>query len=110
MRIVPRRRQVESVACVQTWGNEPIGADQVDSIHARQGALLAGFTAPNKPGWGIPGSVEATDNHVWGDPQAFTGEAGIEALYVFHPGADQPVVYPEQAELGQVILPGPGGI
>ena len=110
MRLVPRARPVQGVAIVETFGPEPIGAAQVDAIQARQGALLGGFTAPNPAGWGAPGAMELTDYHTWGDPQAFAGMAGIKALAVYRPGADLPVIYPEQAELGQIVLPGPGGI
>ena len=110
MRVVGRPRPVRQVAIVETYGPEPIGAAQVDAIQARQGALLAGFTTPNPAGWGAPGSVERTDFRTFGDPQAFAGMAGIKALAVYRPGADLPIIYPEQAELGQVVLPGPGGV
>jgi len=112
VRLFPRRpaAQPQGVAAVETWGVEPIGANQVESLLARRGALLAGFTAPNPAGWGLAGSVEATDQHIWASPQAFNAGAGRQALSVWAVGSVAPIAYPQDAHTAQVVLPGPGGV
>lgn len=99
------------VAAVEVWGEEPIGANQVDALHVRFGADMAGFTSPTPAGWGLQGSQERTDQTIWASPQAFTGLAGAVALSTLMPlGATAPIVYPGEASLAGIVLPGPSGV
>ena len=112
MRIIPRRPATppRNAAVVESWGPEPIGATQVEALQAATGAKLAGFTTPTPAGWGERGSVERTDNSVWASPQAFTAGGGQTAMSVFSTGAAPPTVYPQDAAMAQIALPGAGGI
>lgn len=111
-RIVPRRPSTppRNTATVESWGPEPIGATQVEALQAAQGAQLAGFTSPSPAGWGERGSLETTDSHVWASPQAFTAGGGQTAMSVFSTGAAPPTIYPQDAAMAQIALPGANGI
>ena len=100
----------QGVAVVESWGVDPVGAAKMESILARNGALLAGFTTPNPAGWGLAGSVATTDAHIWASPQAFTGAGTASALSAFTVGADRPTIYPVDAHSTNVVLPGRGGV
>lgn len=112
MKVIPNRPpgQPVGVATVQSWGVDPVGATQMESILARSLSLLSGFTQPTPAGWGEPGSVPTTDQHIWASPQAFTGGGGRVALSTWAVGADRPTVYPQDAHSAQVVLPGPSGV
>lgn len=112
MRIVARRPPAppQATATVETWGPEPIGANQVEAVMAATGARLAGFTWPNPAGWGLQGSVETTDTTVWASPQAFTAAGGATAQSVLSTGAAPPTVYPQDAAMAQIVLPGAAGV
>jgi hypothetical protein len=108
MRIVARSHPpAENVVQVVSWGPEPIGEAQVDALHARFGADMAGLGTI--PGWGLQGSQEATDQAIWASPQAFSGAAGAAAAFSAL-GAAPPTVYPQHADAAGVVLPGPGGV
>jgi hypothetical protein len=112
MKILARRaRNTEgSTATVQAWGPDAVGATQVESLLARQGQLLAGFTAPTPAGWGLAGSTATSDSHIWASPQAFTGAGAKTAFSAWTVGADYPTVYPADAHVTLIPLPGVGGI
>lgn len=100
----------QSAAMVQTWGEDPVGATKMESILTRFGADMAGVTGPTPAGWGIAGSMEATDFRLWASPQAFTGLGGVVALATLQDGAVAPIEYPWTADLAGVTLPGPNGV
>lgn len=112
MKILPRRaRGTERQAVVvEAWGPDAIGANQVESLMARNGALLAGFTAPTPAGWGMAGSTSTTDSHVWASPQAFNMGAANVALSTWAVGAAAPTVYPGDTTGTNIVLPGRGGV
>jgi hypothetical protein len=103
----------EAPVVVQTWGEEPIGAMQIEGWLARTGADMAGFTGPTPAGWGLSGSQERTDQTIWANPQAFNGLAGEVALSTLvgtAGGAVAPIVYPWAADDAGITLPGPNGV
>lgn len=100
----------QSVQSVQTWGPEPIGANQVEALMARRGADLAGMSYPNPAGWGLSGSQETTDQTVWLSPQAFNGMAGLTAQSVLTLGGATPIGYQQDASAAQIVLPVAGGM
>lgn len=112
LRLLTRHRANTGPAAtvVQVWGPEPIGGAQVEGIMARAGALLAGHTQPNPAGWGIAGQQESTDQQIWASPQAFNGGGAQTALAAWQFGAAKPTVYPQDAAMANIVLPGPGGI
>lgn len=99
----------QGVQVVQSWGPEPVGANQVEALLAMRGLDLAGGSGPTPPGWGLSGSQEVTSQDVFASPQAFTGLAGVVGLSTFAPGAGVPIAYPADAHSAHVVLPGPGG-
>ena len=112
MRIRARRARnsEQTAAVVQTWRPDAVGANQVESVMARNGALLGGFTSPTPAGWGLAGSVETTDSHIWASPQAFNGGGGQVALASLTMGAAKPTAYPMDAHTTNVVLPGRMGV
>lgn len=98
----------QMTACVEVWGHDPVGSAQVEGVLARYGADLAGFTAPSRAGWGAPGSVEATDTHMWASPQAFNGLAGTLALVAMIDAGGSPIVFPQDAALSPLLMTATG--
>ena len=56
------------------YGEEPIGAAQIDALDTAYGAALSGIARPIN--WGLQGSFETTDQSVWVGPQVFSKNNG----------------------------------
>jgi hypothetical protein len=81
---------------VENWGIDPTGSDQLFGIiRSVANPLLAPGTPP---GWGMAGSDEQTDYHVWASPQAFTGTGGLIAHSTFREGGGIPVIYDAETD------------